>query len=104
MKNGIEAATKFAESLDYADKNYTAEQVIRWLDGAEISGAGKFIFYENNSYANIDKHPGWNPTFHILHDGNKIRRCGRMFAQDMIDADKGVHDGTTDEFHARRGR
>ena len=35
MKNGIEAAAKFAESLDYADKNYTAKQVIRWLDGAE---------------------------------------------------------------------
>lgn len=103
MRNTIAEATEFSESLNYADKNYTAEQVIRWLDGAEINGAGKFIFYEESNYTNIEKHPNWNSTFYIVYDGDKIRRCGRLFAEDMIAADKGVHDGTTDEFHARRG-
>ena len=103
MRYSLTAATDFANSLDYTDKNYTAAQVIRWLDGAEVNGAGKFTFYEDNNYANIEKHPNWNPTFHILHDGNKILRCGRMFALDMIAAGKGIHDGTTEEFKARRG-
>ncbi|MBR1647559.1 MAG: hypothetical protein IJ685_12400 [Selenomonadaceae bacterium] len=102
MKNGIEAAAKFAESLDYADKNYTAEQVIRWLDGAEINGAGKFIFVEEDAKTAV--YSGSKSTFYIVYDGDKLRRCGRMFAQDMIAADKGVHDGTTNEFHTRRGR
>ena len=98
-----EAAVDFAKKLDYADKNYDAEQVTRWLDGAQLT-AGKFIFYEDNNYANIEKHDNWNPTFHILCDGDKLRRCGKKFAEDMITAGKGVHYGTTDEFKAWRGR
>ncbi len=101
IKNSITSATKFAESLDYVDKNYNSEQVIRWLDGAEVNGAGKFIFAEEA--ASIEKYPGSNPVFYIVYDGNKLRRCGRSFAEDIMVAGKGVHDGTTDEFHARRG-
>ena len=101
MRNSIAAATDFANSLDYTDKNYNAEQVIRWLDGAEINGAGKFLFVEEA--ANTAVYSGSNSTFYIVYDGDKLRRCGRQFAQDMIAADKGVHDGTTDEFHTRRG-
>ncbi|MBR3051643.1 MAG: hypothetical protein IKG61_09365, partial [Selenomonadaceae bacterium] len=82
MRNSIAAATDFAESLNYADKNYNAEQVIRWLDGAEIVGAGKFIFVEEA--ANTEKYSGSNPVFYIVHDGNKLCRCGRLFAEDMI--------------------
>lgn len=101
IKNSITAATNFAESLNYADKNYTAEQVIRWLDGAEVNGAGKFIFVEEA--ASTEKYPGSNPVFYIVYGDNKLRRCGRLFAEDMIIAGKGVHDGTTKEFHTRRG-
>ena len=101
MKNSIAAATAFAESLNYADKNYNSEQVIRWLDGAEVNGAGKFIFVEEAP--DTEKYPGSHPIFYIVRYGNKLRRCGRLFAEDMMAAGKGVHDGTTSEFHARRG-
>ena len=95
-----DAAVDFANTLDYTGKNYDAEQVTRWLDGAQLS-AGKFIFVEEPANTNI--YSGSNATFYIVYDGDKLRRCGRLFALDMIAAGKGVHDGTTDEFHTRRG-
>lgn len=101
MINSISAAIDFAESLDYANKNYDAEQVTRWLDGAQVNNAGKFIFVEEAP--NIEKYPGSNSVFYIVYDADKLRRCGRLFAYDVIAAGKGIHDGTTDEFHTRRG-
>ena len=97
-----EAAVDFADKLDYTGKNYDAEQVTRWLDGAQVN-AGKFVFVKDDAYTNIEKHPNWNPVFYILCDGDNLRRCGRKFAEEMIDAGKGVPGGTTDEFKARRG-
>ena len=101
MRNSLTVATAFAMMFNYTGKNYNAKQVIRWLNGAEINGAGKFIFVEE--VIDISKYPGAYPIFYIVRDGNKLRRCGGMFAKDMMAAGKGVHDGTTDEFHARRG-
>ena len=98
MINTYEAAVDFANKLDYAGKNYDAEQVIRWLDGAEV----KFIFVEEA--AKTEVYSGSNSTFYIVCDGDNLRRCGRTFALDMIASGKGVHGGTTDEFHMRRGR
>ena len=92
---------KLSASINYADKNYNAAQVTRWLDGATVNGAGKFIFVEEA--ADTEKFPGSNPVFYIVRGGNKLRRCGRLFAKDMMVAGKGVHAGTTEEFHARRG-
>ena len=97
-----EAAVDFANKLDYTGKNYDAEQVIRWLDGAQVT-AGKFIFVEDNSYANIEKHDNWQITFYIVYDGDNLRRCGRTFAQDMITAGKGDCNETRQDFKARRG-
>ena len=71
------------------------------MDGAEVNGAGKFIFVEEASKTAV--YSGSNSTFYIVYDGDKLRRCGKLFAEDMIAADNGIHDGTTDEFHTRRG-
>lgn len=95
-------ANNFADKLNYAEKNYTAAQVIKWLTGANINGAGKFIFVEEA--AKTEKYPGSKLTFYIIYDGDKMRRCGKLFAEDMIAVGKGVYDGTSEEFHARRGR
>ena len=96
-----DAASGFANALDYTGKNYDAAQVIRWLDGAQLS-AGKFVFVEEAAKTAV--YSGSNSTFYIVYDGDKLYMCGKMFAEDMIVAGKGVHDGTTDEFHTRRGR
>ena len=101
MRNSLSVATAFAMMFNYTGKNYNAKQVVRWLNGAEINGAGKFIFVEE--VASTEKFPGSHPVFYIVYDVNKLRRCGKLFAEDMMAAGKGVHDGTTDEFHARRG-
>ena len=60
--NTYEAAVDFANKLDYADKNYDAEQVIRWLNGAKLN-AGKFIFVKEDNYLNIEKHDNWDITY-----------------------------------------
>ena len=102
MVNTYEAAVDFANKLDYADKNYDVEQVIRWLNGAKLN-AGKFIFVKEDNYLNIEKHDNWDITYYIVQDGDKLRRCGKKFADDMIAAGKGVYYGTTNEFKAWRG-
>ena len=98
-----EAAVDFADKLDYTGKNYDAEQVIRWLDGAKPN-AGKFVFVKEDDYLNIEKHDNWDITYYIVYDGDKLRRCGKKFADDMIAAGKGIPAGTTDEFYTWRGR
>ena len=96
-----DAASGFANALDYTGKNYNAEQVMRWLDGAQLS-AGKFVFVEEAAKTAV--YSGSNSTFYIVYDGDNLRRCGKMLAEDMIATGKGVHYGTTDEFKAWRGR
>ena len=91
------------DKLDYTGKNYDAEQVIRWLDGAKPN-AGKFVFVKEDDYLNIEKHDNWDITYYIVYDGDKLRRCGKKFADDMIATGKGVYYGTTDEFYTWRGR
>ena len=78
-----EAATDFANKLDYA---------------------GKFIFVKDDAYANIEKHDNWQITYYVVCYGDKLRRCGKKFADDMITADKVIIDGTRQDFKARRGR
>lgn len=98
-----DAAVDFANTLDYTDKNYNAEQVTRWLDGAQVN-AGKFVFVSDDEYLNIEKHPNWQITYYIVYGDDKLRRCGRSFAQDMITAGKGDCNETRQDFKARPGR
>ena len=78
-----EFATARGIKVDWDDK-----QKARWLEGA-TQVDGKYIFVEDATYKNIEKHEKWRPTLQAV-KGNKLCRIGRNFGDALIERGEAI--------------